>query len=430
MFNYLPFVPVSPPLFKGRCPAFSGTEGLGLLFVVSVKRLLLLAVIVSFFFSPHNVAAYELKGQLGAEGSYFIKEPLYSAQKRNAFSLGGQAEFYNEFPAGFSLTLTPFYRWDSADDERTHFDIREALLLWPTERFELRAGVTKVFWGVTESRHLVDIINQTDLVESLDEEEKLGQPMVNLTLPSRFGSMDFFVLPYFRERTFPGEKGRLRIDPVVDMGSAVYESSEKERHVDFAARYGGTFGDMDIGISHFYGTSREPALNPKIISPTKIVLSPYYELIHQTGLAVQLVHDAWLLKLEAVYRSGGDAGSFSAAVAGFEYAVPGLDIGGAEISLLAEYLYDDREPESTYDNDYFLAVRAALNDVAGSELLAGYFKDAVKSSASMVVEASRRMGDSFRAELEAYLFIDPDKKDILYYLRNDDFARFTLTYYF
>ena len=391
---------------------------------------LFLAAVAALFFLPHIAAAYELKGQLEAEGSYFFKEPLYDAQERDSFSFAGQAEFYNEFDAGFSFTLTPFYRWDSADDERTHFDIREAVVLWPKEKFELRVGVTKVFWGVTESRHLVDVINQTDLVESLNEEEKLGQPMVNLTLLTKVGVMDFFVLPYFRERTFSGEKARLRIEPIIDADSATYESAEKESHVDFAARYSGTFGDMDIGISHFYGTNREPSLDLKIISPAEIVFAPHYELINQTGLELQLVHDAWLLKLEAIYRSGEDSGNFYATVAGFEYTVPGLDLGGAEISLLAEHLYDGREPESTYDNDYFFAVRIALNDEAGSELLAGYVKDAAKSSASMILEASRRMGDNFRAELEAYLFIDPDKEDILYYLRNDDFARFTLTYYF
>ena len=399
-----------------------------------VKAGLFLAAITVLFLTSFSYA-YELKGQLEAEGSYFFKEPLYATQERDSFSVAGQAEFYNDFVAGFSFTLTPFYRWDFADDERTHFDIREALILWPKEKFELRVGVTKVFWGVTESRHLVDVINQVDLVESLNEEEKLGQPMVNLALLSRNGAIDFFVLPYFRQRTFPGEKGRLRIDPVIDMDSATYESSEKEHHIDFAARYSGTFGDMDVGISHFYGTNREPSFNVAPASPfnpfdPKFVLVPYYELVHQSGLELQYVYEAWLLKLEAIYRSGEDSGTFYATVAGFEYAIPGLDIGGAEISLLAEHLFDNREPESTYDNDYFVAVRLALNDVAGSELLAGYVKDAEKSSASMVVEASRRIGDNFRAELEAYLFIDPDEQDILYQLRNDDYARLTLTYYF
>ena len=407
------------------------------LFVVGVKRLLVLAAIVSFFFSPHNADAYELTGWIEAEGRYFFKEPLYSEQERHGISVAGQAEFFHELTGGLTFTATPFYRWDGVDDERTHFDVREALLLWPKEKFELRVGVTKVFWGVTESRHLVDVINQTDLVESINEEEKLGQPMVNFTVLTGWGTWDLFVLPYFRERTFPGEKGRLRVEPVIDTDRATFESSEKERHVDFAVRYGNTFGDVDIGISHFYGTSREPSLNVVQAVPfdpfdPKFVFAPHYELINQTGLELQYVYDAWLLKLETIYRSGQASGDFYATVAGFEYTVPGLDIGGAEISLLAEHLFDDREQNlgTSYDNDYFFAMRIALNDVAGSELLAGYMKDAEKSSASMVVEASRRIGDRFKAELEAYLFLNPDSGDIAYLLRKDDFAQFTLTYFF
>jgi len=54
------------------------------------------------------------------------------------------------------------------------------------------------FWGVTEFQHLVDIINQTDLVENIDTEDKLGQPMINLALINDWGTVDLFIMPYFR----------------------------------------------------------------------------------------------------------------------------------------------------------------------------------------------------------------------------------------
>ncbi len=73
---------------------------------------------------------------------------------------------------------------------------------------ETRVGVRRVFWGVTEFQHLVDIINQSDSVEDIDNEDKLGQPMINLSLVKDWGIVDFFVLPYFRERTFAGAEGR------------------------------------------------------------------------------------------------------------------------------------------------------------------------------------------------------------------------------
>ena len=106
----------------------------------------------------------------------------------------------------FELIL--FGRVDQHDRNRTHGDIREAFFELFFDEWTLGFGIHKVFWGVTESRHLVDIINQTDLVENTDGEDKLGQPMLNLALIGDYGTVDLFVLPYFRERTFAGADGR------------------------------------------------------------------------------------------------------------------------------------------------------------------------------------------------------------------------------
>ena len=141
---------------------------------------------------------------------------------------------------------------DQHNNERTNFDIRELTWLKAAENWELRVGVRKVFWGVTEFQHLVDVINQTGLVENINTEDKLGQPMINLALINDWGTVDLFVLFYFRERKFPGINGRLRTQPVIDDGLSEFESSAKEKHVDFALRYFHYTGDWDISVAHFY----------------------------------------------------------------------------------------------------------------------------------------------------------------------------------
>jgi hypothetical protein len=142
---------------------------------------------------------------------------------------------------------------------------------------------------VTESRHLVDIINQTDLVENIDEEDKLGQPMLEVSTLQDFSEVRFYVLPGFRERTFPGRDGRFRGPFVVDTDNARYDSAAKDHRVDFAARYSNYFGDWDVGISIFNGTSREPRFLPSA-TPGRLV--PYYDVITQAGLDVQYTNDA------------------------------------------------------------------------------------------------------------------------------------------
>jgi len=163
-----------------------------------------LASFLALFFSL-NVSAGEWSGNIAAEYRYFSDAPLSATQHDNYTSISIQPEWFHEWDGGKqSLTFTPFLRQDQHDDERSHSDIRELTWLKAADDWELRIGIRKIFWGVTESQHLVDIINQTDLVENTDGEDKLGQPMVNVALIRDWGTLDLFVLPYFRERTFAG----------------------------------------------------------------------------------------------------------------------------------------------------------------------------------------------------------------------------------
>ena len=223
-------------------------------------------------------------------------------QRSHASGLAAEVTAYTEDDEGRSITVTPFYRYDAGDPDRTHGDLREAYLLLygdvGEDEWELRLGVDRVFWGVVESRSLVDIVNQTDLLEHPDEKTKLGQPMVHLTWSGDWGALELFGLTGHRERTFPGVHGRLRPALVVDPNLTSYESAAEEWHLDLAGRYSGSFGPVDIGISVFDGTSREPTLVPTPVGlPTLVgseivlppfVLAPHYEKIRQFGLDTQL----------------------------------------------------------------------------------------------------------------------------------------------
>jgi len=376
-------------------------------------------------------SAQELSGYVAAEVRAFPNEALHPGQAQDNVSLVLEPELYYAWESGSSFTFMPFVRIDRPDARRSHFDIRELNVLWLGDSWELRAGIGKVFWGVTEFVHLVDIINQTDLVEHIDGEDKLGQPMVHLSLPRRWGVFDVFVLPYFRERTFPGRKGRLRLPLVVDTGHARYESGRKERHVDFAIRYSHTVGDWDVGVHYFRGTGREPTLLMEVNEEREPVLIPYYEQINQAGLDLQRVAGSWLLKLEALYRTGqGD--DFFAAVGGAEYTFFGLRGTSMDLGLFGDWAYDSRGGDATtvYENDAMLGLRLALNDPAGTELLAGVIQDVESSARALRLEASRRIGSRWRATLEAWAFLDCPEDDLLYSLRDDDFLRIGLAYYF
>jgi hypothetical protein len=243
--------------------------------------------------------------------------------------------------------------------------------------------------------------------------------------------LDLFVMPFFRERTFPGRRGRLRTPLAVEIDEARYESAAREWHMDYAARYSLTAGDIDLGVHHFAGTGREPTLLAELDPPGNPVLIPFYEKIHQTGTDVQMAAGEWLLKLEGFYRTG-QGESFSAGAGGFEYTFVRVADTPMDLGVIGEWAYDDRgdDASSVFENDAMFGLRLTANDVASSEVLAGIIQDLDSRARILSIEAGRRIGDRLKATLEGWFFLNPAEDDPLYALRDDDFLRFELAYYF
>lgn len=395
-----------------------------------MKKALLALLPLSFYVS----AEIEISGSAGVEQRYFLQDPLDERQDRSQISAFLQPEIYTDFNDGLdSILFSPFLRVDQHDDERTHADIRELLWLRVGDDWELRTGITKVFWGQTESVHLVDVINQTDSVEAIDGEDKLGQPMVNLSIIRDWGTTSFFLLPYFRERTFPGMDGRLRPGLSIDIDNPLYESSDEENNVDWAVRWQHSIGDWEVGLSYFDGTSREPDL-VSVTQNEQTLLRPFYPQMQQTGVDILAVVDSWLFKFEGIHREvNGD--DFVAAVGGFEYTLVGVMDSIYDIGWLMEYQYDERDELSPTpaQNDLMVGSRIVFNDVDGTEILIGYVQDLDEAdSRSGFIEASSRISDNWKWRFDAWFFSGAEDQpfDPLYQIRRDDFAELTLEYYF
>ncbi len=377
----------------------------------------------------YSTYAGELSGYIAGEYRHFQHESSFSEPDQYNPSIVLSPEYYHEWDDGQqSLIIAPFLRIDQDDAERTHADLRELQWLYVEDDWELRLGLGKVFWGVTESQHLVDVINQTDLVENSDTEDKLGQPMINLSFFKDWGALDLFVMPYFRERTFAGKDGRLRSSLVVDTDKAKYESGAGRQHVDVAVRWSQTFGDWDVGLSHFYGTNREPLLQ---VNSTFDALIPYYEIMHQTGLDIQQTTESWLWKLELIRRET-KSDTFTALTGGFEYTFYGVFESDIDVGLIAEYLFDDRNDElaTPFEDDVLLGTRITWNDEQSTELLVGMIQDVESSDVSWNIEASRRIGDRWKLSAEARLFRVRNNDTALYSFRDDDYLQIELARYF
>ena len=380
----------------------------------------------------------DFSAELALEGRYFLEKGLQE-QERLQPSLRGELEFQKRIDAdNFNFVL--FGRLDSEDDERSHADIREAYWTHVADGWETKIGISKVFWGVTESRHLVDVINQTDLVENVDTEDKLGQPMIKFAVERDWGNLDFFWLPYFREQTFGGQDGRLNPLPfIVDTKNAQYESSAEQWHSDFALRFATRVGDLDLAISHFTGTSRNPVLvfNGSITDPR---FTPIYRQIDQTGLELQYIFEDWLWKFEGI-TSSGELQRYSAAVFGFEYTQVGIFETAADLGWIVEYLFDDRHGHANdsvksaphnFERDVFLGWRYAMNDVDSTEILTGVIYDPKTEESLYSIEFSQRLASDLKinVELRAFQGSEQDSELKAYYMRDEDYIQLELVKFF
>ena len=388
----------------------------------------------------------ELSGRISTQSRLHPESAVHLHQRSHASGLVAEATAYGEDDEGRSITITPFFRYDAGDPDRTHADLREAFLLLYGDagenEWELRLGVDRVFWGVVESRPLVDIVNQTDLVEQPNEKTKMGQPMVHLTWSGDWGALELFGLSWHRPRTFPGRHGRLRSGLVVDHDLTSYESSAEERHLDLAGRFSGSFGPLDLGLSVFDGTSREPTLLPTPVG-SEFVLAPHYEQIRQLGLDAQLTTDSWILKLEAIHRAGAqnrrlvqpfgyEEEDYAAFVVGSEYTFHSLWDSDSELSLLTEWTRDGRGRWATnvFENDLFLAARLGLNDEQSTEFVLSTLASLDTSSRFLTAEFKRRLSDNWSLHVESTVYLDIDGDDVAYDVRRDSFIGVSLDYNF
>ncbi|CAA0125763.1 Uncharacterised protein [BD1-7 clade bacterium] len=435
---------------------------------MSLKKSFLAGLTGLLFCAPLTADEFKASGYIEGELRYFPTSPIFDQQDSFFGSVAFEPELYwaSEDQRN-SLTFQPFGRWDSSDGNRTHADIREFFYLYAGDSWQLVAGVNKVFWGVTESAHLVDIVNQTDVVEAFNGEAKLGQPMISVGFEQEWGNLDLYVLPYFRTRRFASGNERYQFSlPVLDeplpfnYQKTVYESSQRQAHVDYAARWANFYGDFDIAISAFNGTDREaiPILGTvDIVAQVPTELSVYYQQLTQVGLEMQYVWEEWIFKFEGTQKWLG-TGNYASFATGFEYTF-NESLWGEDWGILVEYLWNNRKsvnilgpseqatgfpaPEelasqavipgeflSPFENDIFVGTRFALNDAGSTDFVAGFIRDLESHTMTFTFEGSTRIGDSVRLSANVYLLSNVARDSSFFFSRKDDLVELKAAWYF
>ena len=379
-------------------------------------------------FLPKNGLALDYKsyGYIQPEFSYFIDGKGKHNQSEDKSSVFGQGTFITYLQEDSSkITIRAIGRYDDKDNNRTYFDLQKFKYEYFLDDATLSIGNDIIFWGVNESFHVVDIINQSNLAENLAGTKKLGQPMLALSLYDEIGDVSIYVMPYFRERIFPGNNGRPRYAAEIEKDTISYESSKEEKKVDIAIRFSKVVDDFDIGISHFRGNARDPELT---VNQSTLKLDQYYPILSQTSIDIQATKESWLYKLEALTGKVESENHIKIA-GGVEYTFYGVNDSPQDLGIVAEYLFDDRS-SNPFNNETALAIRWNKNDIYATTLLAGAYLDLRGDSNRFFCEYEKRLSDDLKLFLDASLNGHINSKDFTYAFSEDSSLTIKIAKYF
>lgn len=395
---------------------------------MSAPRRLALAALLLSGAAPAAGAQDGLSGTVELEATVFPQPGLHPAQERLFPSAAVEVSWARSWSGGAQrVVATGFARYDPVHAERTRADVREAYWQGRSGGWELSAGARRAFWGVAESVHPVDVLNQRDVLESPGLEEKLGQPMLQLTRRLEGGTLDLHLLPYFRTRELPRARGRFRPPFSLEGVEPEFESAKERWRPGWALRWHQSSGPAEFALSHYWGTDPEPELRfPGGGGPPRA----YYDVVHRSGLELQLSAGPTLWKLEGAVQIANRAQE--AFVAGVEHTVGDVLRSGRDLALLLEYAYDSRGAATFtgMDDDFFAAARLSWNDAQGTEALVGVVKDRTRGTALGLTRTSRRFAGSWRWELEARGFLVVSPEEFVHAFRRDGYARLAVARHF
>ena len=385
----------------------------------------LLIVLINFQLLADDFE-WEINNEAGFDIREFHKEEAHSSQK-NTYSNYLSSEIYLEISERINFIAEPYYRYDHNDKERSLFNFKENYLIYLQGNSEVKLGIAEIFWGVTESKNLVDIINVYDGTDG-DQKAKLGQSMLSYsTYSERLGIFDFYYLPFFSKKPQIGESGRLRLSKPIENYGFVYSGGAGDKVPSWAVKWEKNIGMSDFSIQAFRGNSRENSTIPLIEGATLKYFAGY-ERISQIGTYLQTISGSYIFKVEAIRRHGKKNANnirenYYSFTLGTEYLINRLFEKVWDLSLFIEYSNDNRSNDSTdiMQNDIFMAGQFLFNDVSGTELLIGSTFDMDGGGNTSNVELSSRITEDIRVTGTYQLYWSTNNKDPLYDFRRDNY---------
>ena len=379
----------------------------------------LLIWIGSVICTMQSVATAEISGSVTASYSHFPHSLETSFE--DDVSLELKALGHSDF-SHWSIDYELVLRKSINDEGKDIIEPRELFVKRSFGDFDISVGNRQFFWGVTESKNVVDFVNQRDSAAGNSTEDKLGATSISTEFYLQDAEIQYVFMPYFRERTFNAQDAHPGLG--VSLNKAMFSDHKGSMSGDHAVRYSNSFGEYDIGINGFYGTAREPILNFN----NNGTATPYYPEYQALGLDVQFTGASTLYKGEFV-KGYQDEIETTAYVLGFESTFYSIASSSWDIGLIGELQFDDRtQAAATRFN--VGGLRFTANNASDSNFLVLYAADEAGEQLSYMGQFSHRLNNGLKLEAEYTEFYSSVRGLPFRNLIDDSYFQVSVGYYF
>lgn len=346
------------------------------------------ALLVGFAFVAPARAQLEMstRAEVGAETRLFYPDGRAASQEYNLAAVA-RLEVDVE-RSWFKSKARTFVRMDPSDNARSRLIGEELWVEGAYERFRLRAGLQMLAWTATEAFHPSDVVNSRYFDSSLENPEKLGEPMLLGQLRLwRGANLELMYMPIFMRPVYPSARSRYNFfTPGVPPPKSWRqldrdgESSHSVFTQQWGVRYTQTIGGADLGLQVLQQLERQ---FPLFLfddegRPTRIVFQP---VLH-AGFTYLHALGPFVLKAEGAYRryqphrAGGQPlpeRDFAIAAFGLEYGLS--HDNGSDSTFLLEaqgvwFIGDDAKLfRPLFEHDVMVGYRLSVNDEQSKALL-------------------------------------------------------------
>ena len=313
------------------------------------------------------------------------------------------------------------------------FNLKQLNASYSTDNLRFLLGYDVLRWGKTTLYSPVDTINAIDYREDITGQQKRGQFILSAKALDLFGgTAELVLVPRSNEDQLPEFT-------TTGMPLRMLRAESKGNNSGAALRYSRNIGGFHLGVSaHDMPAQQRQVLG---VQPTanSLGLLSSQPRARFAGVEVQKdLSSALIVSADAaagtyqVLRSAS-RDDFHAYSLGLDYSMPVAFSDAHNANLLLEKHYDSRDAlaPTFYQDDWYLGVTYALNDVANTLLRAGYIKDMEYSTRIYTASVARQFLEG-RAQLTLRYFAvhGDDPLDKLYLFEEFNGTRLEVMYLF